>query len=213
MLREAGEFRDQMRKCERAIRTMLSANQDAVGCGSPAGLLLACVQTLLCCRLAPLPAHLPPRLPAPGPRLPAQAAAIKAVMAAPLPRRFEETAAAAGGATSGGTIGGDGFSSDALARAMQGAGHKLEGEVLAPLQRWQEVYGTLAVSGGGCCQLCCAAAGAGPVQMPGSLPDRRLPVCIMTTLLPALQYEACLPFECCCRCRPCCSLTTATWSG
>ena len=68
--------------------------------------------------------HCVPHVPSPPPPLPArrpavQASTIKAVMAAPLPRRYEETAAAVGGATSGSSVGGDSFSGDAVMRAMQ----------------------------------------------------------------------------------------------
>lgn len=61
-----------------------------------------------------VPACSPPS-PSPHP----QASTIKAVMASPLPRRYEETAAAAGGAASGDSVGGDSFSGDAVTRAMQ----------------------------------------------------------------------------------------------
>lgn len=73
--------------------------------------------------------------------------AIRGVMAAPLPLRFQETAAGSGGASSGpSAIGGDGFSAHAMSRAVQEATHKTEAEVLAPLQRWHDVYTQLAVS-------------------------------------------------------------------
>ena len=69
-------------------------------------------------------------------------------MQAALPRRYEETAAGSGAAPLGiQPIGGDAFSAPAVSQAVQEAGNKIETEVLAPLQRWQEVYNQLAVSG------------------------------------------------------------------
>jgi hypothetical protein len=77
---------------------------------------------------------------------------IKTVMQAALPRRYEETAAGGGAAPIGiQPIGGGAFSAPAVSQAMQEAGHKIETEVLAPLQRWQDVYSQLTVGlwGGG----------------------------------------------------------------
>ena len=42
--------------------------------------------------------------------------------------------------------GGVGFSSDTLGRAVQEAGHTVDAEVLAPMQRWLEMHAQLAVS-------------------------------------------------------------------
>ena len=67
-------------------------------------------------------------------------------MQAALPRRYEETTAGGGAAPLGiQPIGGDAFSAPAVSQAMQEAGHKVETEVLAPLQRWHEVYSQLTV--------------------------------------------------------------------
>jgi hypothetical protein len=75
-----------------------------------------------------------------------QVGVIKIVMQAALPRRYEETAAGSGAAPlSIQPIGGDAFSAPAVSQALQEAGHKVETEVLAPLQRWHEVYSQLTV--------------------------------------------------------------------
>ena len=73
------------------------------------------------------------------------------MMMAPLPRVFEDTAVAAGGAVAKGveTIGGDPFMPDVVTRALQEASQKLEADVVAPLQRWQDVHAQLTVSARG----------------------------------------------------------------
>ncbi|KAL4457824.1 hypothetical protein ABPG75_012689 [Micractinium tetrahymenae] len=98
MLQEATAFTSQLRRCEKAIRSMAAANTEAGN-------------------------------------------AIKLVMSAPLPVRWEETAAGAGGATAAPQpIGGSSFSGEVIARSFADAGHRLESEVLSPLARWQEVF-------------------------------------------------------------------------
>lgn len=148
--------------------------------------------------LATLPRRCPQRSPSSPPAL--QAGTIKTVMSAPLPRHFEQTAAGAGGATTGGAIGGDAFAPDTLTRAMQAAGHKLQNEVLAPLHKWQEVFCQLEVS-----RYCWQVVGNGRGDKRANVAAGQGGAALRvdrTTSAPATAQLA-LP-----RCRP----TTETWS-
>jgi hypothetical protein len=66
------------------------------------------------------------------------------VMTAPLPTVWEETAQGAGGEVRPVvTIGGAGFSPDAIARLSQTASAAMEGQVLVPVKRWLDVHAAL----------------------------------------------------------------------
>ena len=126
---------------------MMTTNAESVSLDSSPPPMLPCRDngppSLRCLPLYPAPPtpHNPP------PRA-LQAGTIRGVMMAPLPRVFEDTAVAAGGAVAKGveTIGGDPFMPDVVTRALQEASQKLEADVVAPLQRWQDVHAQLAVS-------------------------------------------------------------------
>jgi hypothetical protein len=74
----------------------------------------------------------------------------KATMTLALPQTYDDSNAGAGGTAVVALhmVGGPNFNSDAVSRVTNESGHKLETEVLAPLQRWQDVHGQLAVSAG-----------------------------------------------------------------
>ena len=128
----------QLKKAEKAISSMAAANVDAVSLVlvkagvnwlfGQAGLVFFRLLGRLAVRggatLHPLLPGLPtccsshlcmPCCPPPA----KQASVIKTVMCTPLPRRYEETAVAAGGAASGSTVGGEGFNAEGVTRAMQ----------------------------------------------------------------------------------------------
>lgn len=116
LLREASTFASQLRKCERAVRGMAAANADAVRCGGQQ-LMAQSLQSWFCSSslLQPCPARLqdpcrPPHL---------QVDTIRAVMSAPLPLQYEETAVGGGGAAGLLPIGGDAFSPHAITGVMQ----------------------------------------------------------------------------------------------
>ncbi|BDA44078.1 hypothetical protein COCOBI_05-2620 [Coccomyxa sp. Obi] len=104
MLKEAGDFANHLKHCERDIRALKNATE---------GLLMT----------------------------------TKTIMAAPLPRVFEESA---GGKAvpvptapgQNGNIGGD-FRADELVRVSKDTSKKLEAEVLAPMARWTTAYQTV----------------------------------------------------------------------
>ena len=76
--------------------------------------------------------------------------ATKAVMTLPLPLTYEHSNDGAGSAVAVmHVVGGPNFKAETVSRVGNEAGHKLETEVLAPLQRWQDVHLQLAVSARG----------------------------------------------------------------
>ena len=73
----------------------------------------------------------------------------KTAMSLPLPQTYEDTNNGAGTATASlNLVGGPNFKAETVSRVANESGHKLETEVLAPLQRWQDVHAQLAVSAG-----------------------------------------------------------------
>jgi hypothetical protein len=69
---------------------------------------------------------------------------VKSTMASPLPHTYDETAHAAGSQVQAALpIGGTTFSAELVQQAAQEAGHTVETQVLVPIQKWLDSYGSL----------------------------------------------------------------------